>query len=658
MAFVQESSLFMSDLLEQPSIVGTWYLCREGDALTMRIAWDAVDGFRGTLLDEGGTSAELEQVSWDAAGGGWEFLSHGRDSWQWFRGTVVEGVFVGRCASGLTAGVRPPLAALRSHVTGWQSTNLDQHSTSRVYDLVLDDHARACLRLDRDADGCPLGCLKVVATRAESGAAWDARGEGAEFGLEVTRWDDTHLEFQQHGPDGTRWYSAQTSENTITGSYTSASLAQPRSWHGQRAEVLSYGLVPRTPDERQRWQERTRRQLMHLMMAGNPSPIHASWRVLSDEVEPLNGVPSAPLSRDDDPEHWPQTYRKRELLFTFSIADPYGPGTLVRESHAWLTLPAGPPTRPEGYRAVLAVNGHGNGEQGSGAWALLDPTSDYYWYGDAYARRGFVVLALDIAHRPLADRVHVYQDRLQGDDAPHGNVPRPALASPTFPHDSDWEEDGERVWDVLRALDLLLSGQLGVAIDAQRVLVTGLSMGGEITTLCGALDPRISLVIPAAFSPDLQVLRNRQNHPCWRWQHADLLTYTSVSDWHALSAPRPLIVQTSQTDATYSSFQPPFAADKQVLRRSRATYGREAEQLIHYLHTARTGETVHQYRVGDRLSTLPEEAPAGITLPVHNAPSPDAPWSVRWQSDEQTTVPVLEEAQTPTLFDYIEHFWA
>lgn len=45
---------------------------------------------------------------------------------------------------------------------------------------------------------------------------------------------------------------------------------------------------------------------------------------------------------------------------------------------------------------------------------------------------------------------------------------------------SDWEEDGERSWDVMRALDYLLSLKY---VDAKCVLITGLSMGGEITTI-------------------------------------------------------------------------------------------------------------------------------------------------------------------------------
>jgi dienelactone hydrolase len=629
----------------------------DGTALTVLISVDATGDYRGTLRNEAGISEELKEISWDASGCVWQLCRHSQDSWQWVRGTIRAGVFVGRCTLPSSVAIRPALAAYRRHVTGWNSTVLDQESTVRVYDVVLDSRARAWLRLDRDAAGRAQGRLKVVATRVTPDAAWDASGEEAEFDLEITRWDHALLEFSQHAPDGLRRYTGHPRGQTIEGTYTSTTHNEPRPWRGSRSEVLSYGLLARPPAERLRWQTRTRQRLQHLMMADNPTPLTMSWRFTGDAIKPLAGVPEAPLSRDDDPEGWLQNYTRRELLITCTLADPYGSETIQRELHAWLTRPTTPPARPEGYRAVLALNGHGSTERGSGAWAMLDATNGYYWYGDAFARRGFVVLALDIAHRPLEDRARMYQDRRQGDDPLHGNGPRPALASALFPHDSDWEEDGERVWDVMRALDFLLSGQAGVPIDARHVLVTGLSMGGEIATLAGALDPRIALVIPAAFSPDLGVLDARANHPCWRWQHANLLEYTDVSDWHALIAPRPLIVQSGKTDATYSSFQPPFASDKQVLRRSKAAYAEDAERLIHYLHSAQAGEAPHQYRAGDRLSTQPASPAAGISRPVVREPESDAPWSLSWQTDEHTSVQPLKGVTRPTLFDYIDDFW-
>jgi hypothetical protein len=212
---------------------------------------------------------------------------------------------------------------------------------------------------------------------------------------------------------------------------------------------------------------------------------------------------------------------------------------------------------------VLAVNGHGGS-----AWQTLDPDSAYFWYGDAFARRGYVVLAVDVSRRPPGHR---------GDDPARGNGPRPAVRAAGF--DPDWEEDGERAWDAMRGLDHLLPRP---EVDARRVLVMGLSMGGEVSTIVGGLEPRLAVSLPAGYSPDLGVMLHHGNCPCWRWRHAELREYVDVSDFYALTAPRPLLIQTGKADHIFSAFRPPFAADKQVVRRARVAYG--AGPLVHYLH--------------------------------------------------------------------------
>lgn len=627
--------------------------------------WDTADVFQGILYAGQEATAKLDQITWEPRSGRWEFRYQdlrGLDGWQWFRGTVVDGIFVGRC-TGFDSHMEqhPDLSAYRLHVTGWHHA-LDQESAARTYRIISGSRGQhlACLRLDRDEQGQPLGRLKVCATRMEEAPdQWDARGEEAEYDLEIIHWDDERLEFIRHGSDWMEIYRGQADAQTISGVCTRSTTAATEifTWEGSRAEILGYGLAARSAAQRQQWQERMRRRLAHLTMAGNPAPLSVNVHVLNKGVQPLPGISAAPHSRDDDPEHWPQAYTKTELLFAYTLPNPYGPGTIARQLHAWLAVPTVAPLDRQGYRAVLAFNGHGSAARGSGAWAMLDAADDLYWYGDAFARRGFVVLALDISHRPLEDRSALYRDHTLGSDPLHGNGPRPAIAAPQFPHDSDWEEDGERVWDAMRTLDILLSGQLDVQVNPRRILVTGLSLGGEIATIMGALDPHISLVISAGFAPDMQVMKYHGNHPCWQWMHADILEYLNTSDWHALIAPRPLLVETGLVDTTFSSFQPPFAADKQIMRRSKEIYGIESKYLIHYLHDAQPGELTHQYRVGDRLSTRPELPPAGIAVPVAIAPSPDEPWSRAWQSDGRTTVPPLGGVQIPTLFDYIDHFW-
>ena len=82
-----------------------------------------------------------------------------------------------------------------SHVTGWNSTLLDQDIVQRSYDLTLlqDHHAR--LHLDRLHEGVFIGRLKVYGVGNES------EHEEPEYDLEVTYWDGQLLCFIQHLSD-------------------------------------------------------------------------------------------------------------------------------------------------------------------------------------------------------------------------------------------------------------------------------------------------------------------------------------------------------------------------------------------------------------------------------------------------------------------------
>ena len=115
---------------------------------------------------------------------------------------------------------------------------------------------------------------------------------------------------------------------------------------------------------------------------------------------------------------------------------------------------------------------------------------------------------------------------------------------------SDWEEDGERTWDVMRAIDYILSIP---QVDPEKLMLTGrvsffhppkenishfcnfyctgLSMGGEVTTITGAMDERIKFVIPFGYSPDLNVMRYHGNHPCWRFMNSNVREYFDAATW-------------------------------------------------------------------------------------------------------------------------------
>ena len=103
----------------------------------------------------------------------------------------------------------------------------------------------------------------------------------------------------------------------------------------------------------------------------------------------------------------------------------------------------------------------------------------------------------------------------------------------------------------------------------------------------------------------------------------------SVSDLHALTAPRLLVVETGKVDGIYSSFAEPFASDKQVARRSRVAYGAQSASFLHYLHY-----DVHHYHVGDLDPYSAVER--YIHLPSETRPT--VRFSLTWQTDPSTNV--------------------
>jgi dienelactone hydrolase/protocatechuate 3,4-dioxygenase beta subunit len=605
--------------------VGTWYLNADGVEFSAVIEPGVAPGtFSGTSIHDAGARAALDEIAWDASSRLLEFRLNGQGFTEWYRAGVVEGILVGRFSHHLHSTARPnDIAAYTAHVSGWNSDYLDDDITPRVYEVLMNEQYKARLRIDRSGEGSAsfIGRFKVYA---------GPQDEENEYDLEVSQWDGTRLAFIRRNPNWAQTFTGVASGRTIAGTFLMTGERDPFPWRGSRAEVLTYGLAHKAESTRATWQQRTRSQIAYLLMGGRPTLRSRPVQVLRSDLAPFQGSP--PGHRDDDLEHHPQDYRLTELQFDYTLEDPYGGPPVARTSHAYLAVPNSPP--PGGkHPAVLALNGH----HGS-AHNMMDPDEGVYWYGDAFARRNYVVLAVDVSHRPPKDSAPLYDDVSDGDDPSHGNHAHPAIKPPdSFTpgfRTSDWAEDGERAWDAMRALDYLLERP---DVDARHVIVTGLSMGGEITTIVGALDPRLAMSIPAGFSPDLGVMLNHGNHPCWRWKNADIREYLDVSDLHALTAPRPLVVLTGRVDGTFSSKPHPFAADKQVLRRARVAYDR-IDHVVHYLHYDE-----HHYHVGDANPHIPEH---GVHVPV--VIEPTSAFSLDWQNDSQTQV------EYPTLFDCIE----
>jgi len=646
--------------------LGTWYFDANDTRVTVQISPGATAGsYTGTIDQESGPNGTLADIKWDSSTRQLEFRADFDSGSYWCRGTIVEGVFVGRYAESGSSGQEPSHPEeFKFHATGWNSTYIDHGLAPRVYDILMNNEYRATLRIDvsEDSPSKFVGRLKVYAT-----VSGGAKGEQVEFDVNVTQWDGTHLSFIENDPLNSMSFIGTTSGRLVSGTYTRSNLPGTFEWHGERAQVLSYGFSePKELTARAAWQDRVRHELYQLMMTGNPKPLSSQVTVLKADLPPMQSVKYGE-SRDDNPNAWPQNYRLSEIQIESTVANPYGGAPLTRREHGYLAVPTTPPPAGGKFPAVVAVNGH----SGS-AWSMMNP--DHAWYGDSFARRGFIVLALDISHRPLEDRSApymtkpLYSDRLQGDDPDHGNGTHPAIKAPGF--DSDWEEDGERVFDAMRALDYLLSLP---NVDPTRIVLTGHSMGGDASTWIGALDPRFSMIIPASFSPDFGVYLVHGNHPCWRWMNAEVREYIDDSDLLALMAPRPLIVVTGRADFTYSDFPEPYASDMEVMRRARVAYGGEVGNVIHYLDY-----DGHRYHVGDINPTLPEQAATtgprppgsapppidmnlpeygvrvprsiGPTAPGGSALAPTTPNSIDWQTDGRT-YPLRA-----TLFDCIAYF--
>jgi dienelactone hydrolase len=488
---------------------------------------------------------------------------------------------------------------------------------------VIDNDRRARLRIDRASSGASafIGELKVIATQAAG-----AGGELPAESIVVRQWDGKQLTFEAAGGAGRQRFVGSVSGRTIGGTVLEGGVAPPRSFTGTRADILGYGLRELSADARLGWQARTRGALLRLMMAGNPAPI--ATRVATT-ARPLFQSSEVDPARDDDVKHWPQNYELSDVELDHMLPNPYGGASVTRHSHGLLAIPTTPPP-PDGYPLALSLNGHGGS-----AVRQFEPNDAIFWYADAFARRGYIVLALDMSHRPPSDTGGLYDDIANGDDPANGNEAHPAIAAPGM--DSDWTEDGERAWDAMRGIDFLLTQP---DANAGRIAVTGLSMGGEVTEIVAALDPRVSIVVPAGAPPDLSLMGPHGNHPCWRWTNGDATEFIDMSDYLSLLAPRAVILETGKFDNTYSSYATPYAVEKENAWRARIAFGSDSANFAHDLH-----DGAHQYRVSDISDEDPD--PSFIQVPQVIAPPGVRKRSPAWEVNGETSS--LDE----TLFDYL-----
>jgi hypothetical protein len=187
-----------------------------------------------------------------------------------------------------------------------------------------------------------------------------------------------------------------------------------------------------------------------------------------------------------------------------------------RRAHVWLARP----TLPKGkVGAVLALHGHG----GSGQQVVTG--SGLYWYGKAIMDMGYVVIAPDIGQHELQ----------------HTN----------------WSLMGERTWDALRCLDYVATLP---EVDAKRLAVAGLSLGGETTMYVAALDERVQVVCSSGW---LTTVSNMKNGHCKCFNFPGLEENFDFCDIFACVAPRTLVCELGEQERAPGGF--PVAIGQQAL---------------------------------------------------------------------------------------------
>jgi hypothetical protein len=648
----------------------------DGSGYSARIAFD-VEGLQWQPVDH---------IQWDHGRANLTFRRvHGADS-QWFSVFITDGVLSGRYTQIVSPSApKPSISAFTGHLTGWNATQLDRKLVPRAWEVrISGDHLSvARIRIDGSA-GEFVGRFKIYAR--VSGSSSDDYGtwyEEPEIDLSEISWDGSTLRFVRSDADHPDWrqtFVGKADGRHLDGSWSDSTRpGQTFVWGGLaaehvpslvaapgRVEVLGFGLRSRTDDERNEWQEGTRRRLLRLIQGGGPTP--TSVTVNPAQLPPNGGpgwMPPLPAPSVPDRDDWPapaQNYSIIKIEIRSDIPNPYGGTPARRITYARLAVPH--TLLPGGLPAVVVLNGHYGSAREILPEAGFSPhESQFYWYGDAFARRNWAVLAVEILHRHDS---YVYKCPTGSGalDASSMSVTQNSVTFAPF-EDPDWEESGERLWDAMRGLDYLLSLPF---VDKERVVVTGLSLGGEISTYLGALDTRSRLVLPAGFSPDMNVENlfgsGDDSHRCFAWAYGVFSEYVDTSDYHALVSPRPLIVETSTGDSTYCPpklpprtthpelpmNQPPcwFRGDKQVARRSRAAYGPAGHNYIHYLHHdsgpgLAGNPDCHRYHVGRQPlahigasgATSPGMGPPHVTAAAITEPSQT---QVRdWQTDATTS---------------------
>jgi dienelactone hydrolase len=180
--------------------------------------------------------------------------------------------------------------------------------------------------------------------------------------------------------------------------------------------------------------------------------------------------------------------------------------------------------------AVLCPPGHGGGMN-----QVLDEPGAYKQYPFALVARGLAALVPE--HIGFGERTGAPDDDRQANHAffYHALV---LLGENAM---------GYLVWDLQRALDVLQSLP---EVDGDRLGCYGLSLGGEMTLLLAACDPRVKVAGISGFLTSYQHTFLAEGH-CGCGYVPQLARRLEHQDIAALIVPRPLVVETGTEDPSF-----------------------------------------------------------------------------------------------------------
>ena len=194
-----------------------------------------------------------------------------------------------------------------------------------------------------------------------------------------------------------------------------------------------------------------------------------------------------------------------------------------RRIKAMLSIPRG--AKPP-YPAVVCIHGHGGNRR-----TTYEDTRIYKAFASALAERGYATAAVDVGQHEIYE-------------------PGRTLI-------------GERLWDLMRAVDLLASVD---EVDRSRIGCAGLSLGGEMSMWLAAMDTRVAACVSSGF---LTVMDQMERDHCMCWKIDGLRELVDFADIFALVAPRPLQCQNGLKEPA-TQFIVPLA--RQALREIRPIY--------------------------------------------------------------------------------------